>query len=37
VKECRVRFLPDEKEATVAQGATVLEAAEKAGVYVNSI
>ena len=35
--ECTVLFLPDGKTANVPRGATVLEAAEKAGVYVNSI
>jgi uncharacterized 2Fe-2S/4Fe-4S cluster protein (DUF4445 family) len=37
MKDCVVRFLPDEKEAKVPQGETVLRAADAAGVYVNSI
>jgi uncharacterized 2Fe-2S/4Fe-4S cluster protein (DUF4445 family) len=34
---CTVHFNPDGKSGTVARGATVLAAAEAAGVYVNSI
>ncbi|HVO37856.1 MAG TPA: ASKHA domain-containing protein, partial [Spirochaetia bacterium] len=37
MKDCVVRFLPDEKEARVQPGVTLLEAAETAGVYVNSV
>ena len=37
MKDCVVRFLPDEKEARVQPGETLLGAAEAAGVYVNSI
>ncbi len=33
----RVRFLPDERETTVPHGATLLEAARQAGVYVGAI
>ena len=33
----RVRFMPDEKEVEVEAGTTLLEAAERAGVYVDSI
>jgi uncharacterized 2Fe-2S/4Fe-4S cluster protein (DUF4445 family) len=33
----RVRFMPDEKEVEVNEGVTLLEAAELAGVYVDSI
>jgi uncharacterized 2Fe-2S/4Fe-4S cluster protein (DUF4445 family) len=36
-KTCSVRFEPDGKTATVARGATVLAAAEAAGVYVNTV
>jgi uncharacterized 2Fe-2S/4Fe-4S cluster protein (DUF4445 family) len=32
----RVTFLPDQKEAEVEEGTTLLEAAEQAGVYINS-
>jgi uncharacterized 2Fe-2S/4Fe-4S cluster protein (DUF4445 family) len=37
MKDCTVRFIPDEKDAKVQAGETVLRAAEAAGVYVNSI
>jgi len=37
MKDCVVRFLPDEKEASVPSGTTVLRTADAAGVYVNSI
>ena len=37
MKDCVVRFLPDEKEARVPAGETLLKAAEAAGVYVNSV
>lgn len=37
MRECVVRFLPDEKEARVPPGETLLRAAEEAGVYVNSV
>ncbi|MEE8470287.1 MAG: ASKHA domain-containing protein [Dehalococcoidia bacterium] len=33
----RVTFLPDRKEIEVEEGLTLLEAADKAGVYVNSL
>ena len=33
----KVKFLPDEKESEVGEGVTLLEAAEKAGVYINSL
>ena len=35
--KCRVRFLPDDVEVEVERGETILRAAERAGVYVNSI
>jgi uncharacterized 2Fe-2S/4Fe-4S cluster protein (DUF4445 family) len=37
VKDCVVLFLPDEKEARLPPGETLLRAAEAAGVYVNSV
>jgi uncharacterized 2Fe-2S/4Fe-4S cluster protein (DUF4445 family) len=37
MKSCTVHFIPDEQSATVAQGETILKAAEAAGVFVNSI
>jgi uncharacterized 2Fe-2S/4Fe-4S cluster protein (DUF4445 family) len=37
MKRCTVHFIPDERSATVAQGETILKAAEAAGVFVNSI
>jgi uncharacterized 2Fe-2S/4Fe-4S cluster protein (DUF4445 family) len=33
----KVTFLPDEKEIEVDSGSTLMEAAEKAGVYINSL
>lgn len=33
----KVTFLPDEKEIEVEAGSTLIEAAEKAGVYINSL
>ena len=33
----KVKFLPDEKEIEVDGGTTLMEAAEKAGVYINSL
>ena len=33
----KVMFLPDQKEAEVAEGATLFETAEKVGVYLNSL
>jgi len=33
----RVTFLPDQKEVEVAEGATLFDAAEKAGVYLNTL
>jgi len=33
----KVIFLPDEKEVEVAEGTTLLEAAEKADIYINSL
>lgn len=33
----RVTFLPDQKGAEVEEGITLLEAAEQAGVYINSL
>ena len=32
----KVTFLPDEKEIEVNAGTTLIEAAERAGVYINS-
>jgi len=32
-----VKFLPDDKEVEVAEGATLLEAAERAEIYINSL
>jgi uncharacterized 2Fe-2S/4Fe-4S cluster protein (DUF4445 family) len=37
VARYRVRFLPDKKEIEVEKGITLLEAAEKAEVYINSL
>ncbi|MBW1799560.1 MAG: DUF4445 domain-containing protein [Deltaproteobacteria bacterium] len=34
---CKVHFLPDGKEVDVASGSTIMEAAEKAGVFINSL
>jgi uncharacterized 2Fe-2S/4Fe-4S cluster protein (DUF4445 family) len=33
----KVTFLPDGEIAEVEHGATIMEAAEKAGVYINSL
>jgi len=33
----KVRFLPDDKEVKVTEGNTLLEAAEKADIYINSL
>ena len=33
----KITFLPDQKEVEVESGVTLLEAAEKAGIYINSI
>jgi NADH dehydrogenase/NADH:ubiquinone oxidoreductase subunit G len=33
----KVKFLPDDKEVEVAEGTTLLEAAEKADIYINSL
>src|SRR4030042_6428899 len=33
----KVTFLPDRKEVEVEEGTTLLEAAEEAGVYINSL
>ena len=33
----KVTFLPDEKEVEVKDGTTLLQAAEKAGIYINSL
>jgi ferredoxin len=35
--EYKVTFLPDHKEIEVEEGISLLEAAEKAGVYINSV
>lgn len=32
-----MKFLPDDKEVEVAEGATLLEAAERAEIYINSL
>ena len=37
VKKYRVTFLPDKKVIEVDEGALLIEAAEKAGVYLNSL
>jgi len=37
VNKYKVTFLPDQKEIEVARGVTLFEAAEKAGVYLNSL
>ena len=37
MRKHRVTFLPDQKEAEVEEGITLLEAAEQAGVYINSL
>ncbi len=37
MKSCTVQFIPDGRSATVAQGESILKAAEAAGVFVNSI
>jgi uncharacterized 2Fe-2S/4Fe-4S cluster protein (DUF4445 family) len=37
VASFRIRFLPDERETAVEEGKTLLEAAQKAGVYVEAI
>src|SRR4030042_968850 len=37
MKDYKVKFEPDGKEVGVKQGTTLLEAAEKAGVYLNSL
>ena len=34
---CKVHFLPDNKDVDVASGSTIMEAAEKAGVFINSL
>jgi uncharacterized 2Fe-2S/4Fe-4S cluster protein (DUF4445 family) len=33
----KVQFLPDGKEVIVTEGTTLLEAAEKAGIYISSL
>ena len=33
----KIRFLPDQREAEVEEGVVLLEAAEEAGVYINSL
>lgn len=33
----RIKFLPDEKEIEVAEGSTLLQAAEAAGIFINSL
>jgi uncharacterized 2Fe-2S/4Fe-4S cluster protein (DUF4445 family) len=33
----KVKFLPDDKEVEVAEGTTLLEAAERAEIYINSL
>jgi uncharacterized 2Fe-2S/4Fe-4S cluster protein (DUF4445 family) len=33
----KVMFLPDQREAEVDEGTSLFEAAEKAGVYLNSL
>jgi uncharacterized 2Fe-2S/4Fe-4S cluster protein (DUF4445 family) len=33
----KVKFLPDDKEVEVVEGTTLLEAAEKANIYINSL
>ena len=33
----KVTFLPDRKEIEVEEGVTLLEAAAKAGIYINSL
>ena len=37
MKNYKVTFLPEQKEVEVEEGATLFEAAEKAGVYLNSL
>lgn len=37
MRKFKVTFFPDKKEVEVAEGTTLLEASEKAGVYVNSL
>jgi uncharacterized 2Fe-2S/4Fe-4S cluster protein (DUF4445 family) len=37
MKKYKVMFLPDQKEAEVEEGTTLFEAAEKVGVYLNSL
>ncbi len=37
MKKHRVTFLPDTKKVEVTEGTTLIEAAEKAGVYLNSL
>jgi len=37
VTKYKVKFLPDDKEIEVVKGATLLEAAEKADIYINSL
>jgi uncharacterized 2Fe-2S/4Fe-4S cluster protein (DUF4445 family) len=33
----KVKFLPDDKEVEVTEGTTLLEAAGKADIYINSL
>ena len=37
MRKFKVTFFPDKKEIEVAEGTSILEASEKAGVYVNSL
>ena len=37
MRKHKVTFLPDQKEAEVEEGITLLDAAEQAGVYINSL
>src|SRR4030042_3241134 len=37
MRRYKVAFLPDQKESEVTEGSTLFEAAEKAGVYLNSL
>ncbi len=37
MKSYKIKFLPDENTCEVEEGATLMEAAEKAGVYINNL
>lgn len=37
METCRITFMPDEKSVEVEAGITLMEAAEKAGIHINSL